>query len=563
MRLTTKGLLATGVVIFSVCVLSGQTGSGSDNKRAIPDKTASDRAEQEIRNLYKGDYAKTKTSDQRELAKKLLKQGLETKDDPTARYVLLREAARLAGLACDFQEAFRAVDALKRDYAVDAVALKMEALQSGSQTANVAGMHRALVEAARSVGDDAIVADQFERARAALELADKSAKKGENPNLPSLIAADLNELKEIEPQYRSSRSAVETLQANPGDAAANLALGRFLCFFKDQWVAGLPHLAKGSDGALAEAAKADLANPSDIAAYVKIGDTWWDLAEKQSGVAQKNLRDRASRWYELALPGLEGGLTKTRVQARVQQVLAVRRSKPAGLDDEKPRFVDVRQFDVKNKVPVRLIGAEEGFCFLSAMGGKFEGGGEQIGVSVGRDNFWYLYGQGAQAIGGRALSLYEVRWRRSFAAKVSEASWQRGRPIRLLSKRDGFCFLSFVTGKFVSAEEVSVHLGGDGDWYLGGKGGGVSAKALIVQTSKPGSFHAEVKEHVWNAGQGPVKMISKKDGFCFLSGVGGGFRGGGEEVSVYVDKDDHWYLTGRSGQPSLIAKAISVRLLNE
>ena len=40
---------------------------------------------------------------------------------------------------------------------------------------------------------------------------------------------------------------------------------------------------------------------------------------------------------------------------------------------------------------VRMIRAEDGICFLSAVGGSFAGGGEWVRVRID-DGFWYLEG---------------------------------------------------------------------------------------------------------------------------------------------------------------------------
>ena len=46
--------------------------------------------------------------------------------------------------------------------------------------------------------------------------------------------------------------------------------------------------------------------------------------------------------------------------------------------------------------PTRLIRSDEGFCFLTAVGGHFQGGGESVRVYVGDDGYWYLGGQSMQ-----------------------------------------------------------------------------------------------------------------------------------------------------------------------
>ena len=76
----------------------------------------------------------------------------------------------------------------------------------------------------------------------------------------------------------------------------------------------------------------------------------------------------------------------------------------------------------------------------------------------------------------------------------------------------------------------------------------------LLRTVAAGKF----KEHVWKAGQAPIKLVRADEGFAFLSGVGGAYDGDGEGVSVYVKNGD-WYIGGKSMQVSLWAKAMVVR----
>ena len=63
----------------------------------------------------------------------------------------------------------------------------------------------------------------------------------------------------------------------------------------------------------------------------------------------------------------------------------------------------------------------------------------------------------------------------------------------------------------------------------------------------------------WHQGEPPVKLIRKEAGFCALTGVGGGFAGGAEEVHVYIGPDDYWYLGGNSRQHGVDAECVVVR----
>lgn len=92
-------------------------------------------------------------------------------------------------------------------------------------------------------------------------------------------------------------AATKRLQADPSDADANLTVGRFLCFDKGDWDAGLPLLAKGSDGALANLAKSDV-SVSDVAIVrIVLGHDWWDYAATQQGAAKVRCQERAAFWY--------------------------------------------------------------------------------------------------------------------------------------------------------------------------------------------------------------------------------------------------------------------------
>jgi hypothetical protein len=45
-----------------------------------------------------------------------------------------------------------------------------------------------------------------------------------------------------------------------------------------------------------------------------------------------------------------------------------------------------------NEPPVKMIHQDEGFCYLSSLGGAFDGGAEGARVYIGDDGFWYLHG---------------------------------------------------------------------------------------------------------------------------------------------------------------------------
>jgi hypothetical protein len=111
-------------------------------------------------------------------------------------------------------------------------------------------------------------------------------------------------------------------------------------------------LVLGSDKLLADIAAADAAGAAAADGQVKLGDRWWELAEKERGLLKDKMRRRAISWYEQALPRL-AGLSKARVEKRIAEVptqsdaqppdaAKLRRGTKIYLDDLKEAECDVR-----------------------------------------------------------------------------------------------------------------------------------------------------------------------------------------------------------------------------
>ncbi len=96
-------------------------------------------------------------------------------------------------------------------------------------------------------------------------------------------------------------------------------MGKYLCFVRQEWPAGLVHLATGDQTSLQEAARDELAAPADGGDDVKLADAWWRLAQPVKGVQRSALIAHSRFWYEKALPNL-AGLTETRVAQRLQEI---------------------------------------------------------------------------------------------------------------------------------------------------------------------------------------------------------------------------------------------------
>jgi hypothetical protein len=297
----------------------GPAVAGKEEKRPVPVPAAQAAAEKLIKDLFKDEYAKREPAALRELSTRLFEQGRETKDDNAARFVSFREASELAAKAGDYEAAFRVIDQMAKEYAVDALELKTAALTAASQTASIPAAGKALAESALALIEGAVAEDSYEAATRLLPVAEAAAKKAQSVSLVAQVAARGQEVRDLHQSYEAAKAALATLKEKPDDPEANLVAGKFLCFGKRQWERGLPLLLRGSDPQLKTLAEKEQAKPTTPAEQEELADAWWDRAQAEQGKEKVAYLRRASHWYQQALPGLKG-LHQTRVEKRIESM---------------------------------------------------------------------------------------------------------------------------------------------------------------------------------------------------------------------------------------------------
>jgi len=315
------------VILVATSIASAAPSSSPSTKSSmLPEAPgASEQADalKLIRSLYPDEFAAHSANDRRAFARKLLKQGLETQDQPAARYVLLRQAADIASSAGDAPTAMHAIDALAGSFSIDAIGAKADALQTSSRSATSSQAFESITRCGFSTIDQAISADQYEAAQRVQAIAENAATRSKNLELINLSRDRQKELTVLHSQFDRSKSALAAVHAGSDDGATNLAAGRFLCFVKCDWEAGLPLLSRGADENLQNLAEQDLANPPDAKSQAHVGDGWWEQAEKEPSILRPHVQSRAEKWYRKSLPNLTG-LTKDAVQHRINELDANR-----------------------------------------------------------------------------------------------------------------------------------------------------------------------------------------------------------------------------------------------
>jgi hypothetical protein len=292
----------------------------ADDRAPVPDADAQAKAEKLIKDLFKADYAKRRASDWQELASKLLQQADETADDPTSRFVLLREARDLAARAGDADLALRAVGELSKNYVVDAPDMKAGVLEKVAGLTVGVRTNQTLAETALAACGEAVEADNYDAAVRLLKVAENAARKARSTNLTTTAQNRRKDMELVQKEAERLKKYFKALEKDPEDQDATVEVGKFHCLLKGNWERGLPLLARQkADEKLRDLAKKDLAAPTQPNDQVEVGDGWWALAGTETGLAKWQLQKRAETWYKQAAPDLTG-ITKSRVDKRIKEV---------------------------------------------------------------------------------------------------------------------------------------------------------------------------------------------------------------------------------------------------
>ncbi len=234
----------------------------------------------------------------------------------------MKLARDTATQATDGLLAFEAIDKMAEQFPVDDVQMKMVVLTAFSKRAKLPDDHKAIGEQAAGLIDGAIAHDNIDLAVKLGELALPEARASRDQDLLHEVNARIEQCKVLGKAYREMKEAEAVLEKKPDDPQANFTVGKYCCIQKGDWEKGLPMLALGKDETLKALAAQEIAGVSKADDQVKVGDAWWDLAEKEHGKVQIAFRGRANYWYQQALPELSG-LAKAKLEKRIKEYEAV------------------------------------------------------------------------------------------------------------------------------------------------------------------------------------------------------------------------------------------------
>ena len=213
----------------------------------------------------------------------------------------------------------KAIDEMVKSFSVIPLDEKFGALDLLEKSSSMVATHKSIFEIAMNCVEECLAADNYELAGKLLKIAESAVAKTDSTAQRTMLAGRVAEVETIRKEYHKIKTDQATLQTNPDDADANLEVGKFQCFYKGDWIQGLPHLMKGSDKKLKELAKMDLEASIKPVTQLELADAWWNPAAGSDKSIQTGLQLRAHFWYTAAYADLKG-LTKARVDKRIAEI---------------------------------------------------------------------------------------------------------------------------------------------------------------------------------------------------------------------------------------------------
>lgn len=310
--------------------------------KPLPPKDALDAAKQLVAETYRKELS---AADKSPAIKAMLDLAGQTEGDAPAQAALYLGAAEVAARAGETKLAFDAVDQLAAVFDVDALATKATLLDVSAKAAKTNDARVSVANRGLELADAAMSAGRMDIGESALKTAGIAAAKVRDAVLRKDIAAKRKELererKHAERAESELASAKKALNANPDDPEANETLGKYLAFDRNDWPAGLKHLAKSADQSLQALAVADARGATTGAKAAVLGDSWYAMADAADSERDRaGFKSRAVFWYTRAVADLKG-FSKARIEKRfseMQDALAAAANQTGG---ENGRFIDV------------------------------------------------------------------------------------------------------------------------------------------------------------------------------------------------------------------------------
>jgi hypothetical protein len=229
--------------------------------------------------------------------------GTNSISDMNLRFVVLEYVSTAAAEAGDLELALESASQLGDQYKIGRFEHTLDALTKLSTSRG--SDSKGIIKAAVKVMHEAKEQFEFGAARRAAEVGSRVASKEKLFQQQRALNTHVRWLELLaDEKVRADRADV-ALNSDPNDARAALAIGRYLCYCKEDWAIGLPLLAKSSSAEDRDIAKAELAPPTTPEAMISLAKQWYLNGRRKKGPIGFAMLKHSEHWYTEGMTGLE------------------------------------------------------------------------------------------------------------------------------------------------------------------------------------------------------------------------------------------------------------------
>ena len=232
-------------------------------KSAVPAAAEQQAVAAQIEEVYKLSQPKT-AGGQGEVGPRANDLARKATQNMAERFVLRRKAMELAADGGELGLAFAVIETIGSEFQIDVLVVKETVLTKFAEKASEPDRAKAAVQQALELVDEALRENAMSWPNKAATAAVRAAQgAGTPPELRKQAVERRTKVQKLFEQWQQVEQAQAALAADPADAEANLAVGRWKCLVEGDWTAGVALLAKGSDGTLKAAAAQEQTGGAD------------------------------------------------------------------------------------------------------------------------------------------------------------------------------------------------------------------------------------------------------------------------------------------------------------
>ncbi len=213
----------------------------------------------------------------------------------------------------------RIVTRMSQTFSIDASEVVLADVEAFGKAPLTVQVRSDFAEGLVALAEDAVATENVDAAAKLLAAALVNAKRAKNRELTKAIAVRQADVKEQGEQAAEVKAARKSLEAGD-NPVADLTVGKYFAFGRNDWEAALPHLAKCSDAGIKEAATLELAPPKTPGEQLAVADAWHAVGEAAAGREKAKFLAHSVVWYREALPRLDG-LAQVKAKKRLAELI--------------------------------------------------------------------------------------------------------------------------------------------------------------------------------------------------------------------------------------------------